>query len=524
MQDSPDSKGSEMTENKRIFWNVIATYGRSVYALMLGLLAARWILNGLGHTDFGLYGVVGSVIAFITFLNGVMGASVTRYYAFAIGKARNMNEEDAVEEVKSWFNASLSIHTVVPLCLVTIGYPIGEYVIRHWLMIPAERIIACVWVFRVSIVTALVSMVSVPFIAFYTANQLIAELSIWGVMQTTFTFINAIAIQYYPSDKLITYAVVLMAFHVGIPICQIVRAMLMFDPCRVKLKYWYSKKCLELLSFSGWQFFGNCGSIIRAQACAVLTNVYFGPQVNAAYAVSNQVTAQTGTLSSALIGAFTPAVTSAEGQGDRQKMITMAWRVSRFGTYLVLLFMIPLSLEIEEVMRLWLNNPPPYCTSLCMVAFVDVVLGKLTVGNQIAISAQGKIAAYQCTCGTILILTLPIAWGLILWGIGPMSVVFGCLTTTIALTLGRMWFSYRLLNMSVRYWINKIVAPVLLLALISSGVGLVPRIWLTPSFTRVCLTTFCTLISSGMIGWIIVLTHEERQMLFDKFRSWRSTK
>lgn len=50
-----------MTQNQRIFLNVVATYGRSLYALVVGLFSSRWVLMSLGQTDYGLYGVVGGL-------------------------------------------------------------------------------------------------------------------------------------------------------------------------------------------------------------------------------------------------------------------------------------------------------------------------------------------------------------------------------------------------------------------------------------------------------------------------------
>ena len=60
-----------MSPNKRIFLNIVATYGRSLFALVCGLFISRWVLAALGKTDFGVYGVVGGMIA-IELLAGTM--------------------------------------------------------------------------------------------------------------------------------------------------------------------------------------------------------------------------------------------------------------------------------------------------------------------------------------------------------------------------------------------------------------------------------------------------------------------
>ncbi len=119
-----------MTPSQRIALNTIATYSRSVFAAALGLFSTRWVLGALGQSDFGLFAVVGSIITFIVFLNGVMAGSAARHFAYSIG-------EGDTEQVNQWFNAALSIHLILPVALIMVGWPIGEYCIDKVLTIPA---------------------------------------------------------------------------------------------------------------------------------------------------------------------------------------------------------------------------------------------------------------------------------------------------------------------------------------------------------------------------------------------------
>ena len=60
-----------MTPNRRIFLNIVATYGRSVFALFCGLFSSRWVLMSLGQEDYGFWGVVGGLVAFIGFITAL---------------------------------------------------------------------------------------------------------------------------------------------------------------------------------------------------------------------------------------------------------------------------------------------------------------------------------------------------------------------------------------------------------------------------------------------------------------------
>ena len=114
-----------MKESTRIIINTLATYGRSLFGLLVGLFSVRWILEALGQTDYGLYGVIGSIVMLMRFLNQGMSVGVARFYAYSIGRGCNLSAEEATDDLKRWFSTALGIHIVLPLLLIIIDYPIG---------------------------------------------------------------------------------------------------------------------------------------------------------------------------------------------------------------------------------------------------------------------------------------------------------------------------------------------------------------------------------------------------------------
>ena len=187
-----------MTPKQRIALNIVATYGRSLYSLIIGLFVGRWVLMALGKTDFGLVGLIGGLTAFITFLNNLLASAVGRFYAVQVGASRKIVDPTAaINECRKWFNTALSIHTVVPIILMLFGYPIGRWTIENFLEIPIDRVMDCVWVWRFTCASCLIAMFNVPFQAMYTAKQEIAELTIYSFATTT---LNAIFVCYMASN------------------------------------------------------------------------------------------------------------------------------------------------------------------------------------------------------------------------------------------------------------------------------------------------------------------------------------
>ena len=506
---------STMTSNQRIILNFLATYGRSVYALLLGLFSTRWVLKALGRSDLGLFGVVGSIIVVIGFLNGILGGAVSRYYAFAIGEAEKIGEERGNEYIIRWFNAAVSIHFIVPSVLCAIGYPLGIYAIRNWLVIPDGRVNACEIVFALSLLSAFISMVAVPYISMYRAKQLIAELSVWGVLQTTCLFIGAYILMNLDSDRLIVYAAMMTSIPGLITIFQIYRAWRSFGVCHIRFKYLFDRKYLaQLFSYSFWEIFASGGDVVRTQGTSFLINRNFGPDLNAAWSVSCQVSGHTTALSSALIGSLTPALTTAAGAGEKSRMESLAFATCKFGSFLILLFAIPLILEMDNVLTLWLVDPPPYTSIMCRCILIALVLHKLGMGHHMAILANGSVAKLLMTTGFISTSSILIVWGMIRMGLGALGIGLSFIISYGLLTVARVYWAKRQIGLSVCHWIKRIVLPIVFVSCVSYSVGEIPMALLDSSFLRICLTSGITLLCTTVLGWFVVLNKQEHMRLY----------
>jgi coenzyme F420-reducing hydrogenase beta subunit/O-antigen/teichoic acid export membrane protein len=508
-----------LIDKRKIAINTVATYSRSVLTMGLALFSSRWVLGSLGKVDFGLFNVVGSIIVFITFLNGVMNSSAARHFAYAIGEGNK-------EEVKKWFNASLSIHIVLPLILTAIGYGIGLYAIDHFLNIPVDRLRACRLVFGMSLVAALFNMISVPFTAMYTAKQRISELAVFMGLNSLLTFSFAFVLTKAKGDLLIFYGTYMMGINVAIPVLQAARAYVLFPECKLNFSYWFNpQKITEIAHFAGWQLFGNFGYILRNQGVAILVNKFFGAAVNSSYGIANQVSSQTASLAGAMNGAFAPAITTAEGGKNRDHTLTLALAACKYGTLLVLLFALPLILEIDYVLTLWLKQVPQYTSQLCVLILIGFMIDKLTAGHQNAVVAYGKIARYQMVNGTLIILTLPLTWLFFALGYSPVSLGYSFVIMRFGLTVGRLLFGLKLVNLSIVKWLVQVVLPLSLIAGSSLLTGSAIQSQMAPSFLRlvaVCAATFCL---STILAWLLVLRKDERGFIKTKIKKlWSANK
>lgn len=493
-----------MTARNRITLNVAATYGRSLVGLVCGLFTARWVLMVLGERDFGVWSVVGGLTAFVSFLNALFAGATARYFAYWAG-------EETKGELRDWFRMAVLVHLMLATLLVVVGYPVGAWTIECGLDIPPERMDDALMAFRLVAISCWVGMATVPFSAMYTARQNIAELSVFALVQSIVHFaVLGYAVQ-HPGDWFVPYVACVVAINV-VPQLLIVRgAIRRYPVCRgFGFVADFGRRFREMGAYAFWQVFGGLGMLARTQGLNVVLNRLGGTSANASFGVASQLNGQVQSLSAALQGAFTPVITTAYGSGEKDAARRYAFRACRLSLLLMLVFSIPLMLELDEVLKLWLVTPPNGASMLCMAVIGAALVDKATAGHVIALNANGVLGGYQITVGTILVLSLPIAWGLYRAGWGLFGVGMALIVGSIAAGLGRAFFARRLVGMRLCEWGRGTLLPVFLLSLLEVAVGALPRLWMPPSFGRICVTTAFTLVVSLPLAWFAVLTKDER--------------
>jgi len=517
-----------MSPNRRIFLNIIATYGRSLYALVIGLFCGRWALMALGETDYGLMGLVGGLTGFVSFLNTLLASAVGRFYAVNVGAAKKLgNEESGLEDCRKWFNTALALHTIIPLALVSVGYPVGVWAIERFLDIPADRVVACLWVWRFTCAACFMSMFNVPCHAMYTAKQEIAELTIYAFATTT---LNAGFLYYmvtHPGIWLTKYMAWTCALSVVPQLIIGVRAFLKYDECRFVPRYLFDRRRFgEIFRFAFAKFWADFSSQFSTQGQALLVNKYMGPRFNASMTIGNVVAGHSLTLASAIEGAFWPAITNKIGEGDDAGVKNLCFTAMRLSTLMVLVFAIPLGLEIREVLRIWLATPPAFAAEIILILLMRAVLERMTAAYATAIYGYGRgVIKYAWTGGWAGISTVFVSWLFFALGFGMWSICIG-LSISKLITVGvRLVMGRTLVGFSFWHWMRVVFIPIGLVAAITVCLGSLTKLLAAPSLSRVVATSFVCEVALALMVWMLILNRGEKLFLQKKlekvFYIWR---
>lgn len=503
-----------MKPSTRIILNTLASYGQSLVGLVLTLFSARWLLLALGKVDYGLFGVVGSTILLMTILTGGLSVGISRFYAYSIGEGARLSQEEANDELLRWFNAALSIHIVLPVLVLMVGLPLGEYAIQHWLTVPQARLDACIWVFRASMVATLASVVSVPFVAMFSAHQRIYVVAAFGILRSAATFVIAWCMLHAEGDRLIAYAVAMAGVGVFIQSMFVICAFISFEGCRLRSEYLFHwERIKKLFSYTGWKMYGMSCVAVRDQAVPIVVNLQFGPAVNAAYMVAKSLSLQATALSTSLTRAFQPAVVTAEGSGDRAQMLALGMRVCKFGSLLVILFAVPAIILMHDLLELWLVDPPDHAAGICQWLLAMLIAERMTGGQMLAVNAYGKIALYEMINGTLLVSTVPLMWFLFKMDLGPVSVGYALFISMVVYCASRIIFAKRLVDFPVLPWIMQVALPITIIILLGVLFGIAGSNLNTFGIYRLLIASCFGALPMLIFSWVFLLDINERNYI-----------
>jgi len=507
-----------MTQSKRIFLNVVATYGRSLYSLVLGLFSGRWALMALGQVDYGLLGVVGGLTFFIAYFNTIITGSISRFYAVSVGSERS-DYNRGIEECRRWFTTAVVLQTSIPTFLMIVGYPIGVWAIRDFLTIPPDRVADCIWVWRATCFSCYLGMVSIPLRAMYEAHQYIAELTIYSFATSTLNFIFLYYIVNHPGVWLVQVAFWGCFLSVLPNIIIAIRAIYLFPECRIVKKYlncWSALK--QLAGFMMWNAWGILGEYLRGSGLVIVVNKFFGPKINAGMSIGLTLSGHCNTLASSFFSAFTPAISNAWGAKDYDMARALAYRICKVGTLAILVFALPMMLEVDEVLQLWLKNPPPFASHMCLYVLVSTILTQISIGHMYCVNANGKVAGVQAVSGTLLVLTLPFAVAFIYAGFGLVSIGLALVLNSALSSLARVYFAHRHVGMRIGHWCHRVLAPLVVVSVAGLLLGYMPSLFMSASFLRVCVTTFFVEATILPISWLFILDSGEKEYIVNKLR------
>ena len=367
-------------------------------------------------------------------------------------------------------------------------------------------------------------MATVPVSAMYRAKQCIAELTVYGFAQTT---VNVVFLYYmvsHPGVWLSAYAAWNCLLVVVPSLLIFVRGCVIFQECRFDRRYLFSAtRFKQLFAFSAYRFGGAICSILSQQGMALIVNKLLGPARNAAMAVAGTVSSHSQTFAGSLSAAFYPAVTNACGENDYGKMRRLAFAACKLSGLFALVFALPLMVEIKEVMRLWLKNPPEGASDVCWCLLCAAVLENATSGHYMVIFSVGDIKKYQFWVAMAGLVVLPVAAVFMVAGLGLIGVGCSLLISAIMVAVVRLYFGNKVGKFSPLPWIRHLLAPFGVCSSITLAIGCLASSFAGKGFSGICLVTLAMECFFIPMAWFLVLDQYDREFLLRRCKWLRKS-
>lgn len=391
------------TNNKRIVKNTLFLYFRMLLTMGVALYTSRVILEVLGASDYGLYNVVGGVVSMLSFLNGSMAAGTSRFITYELGK----NNKTRMNQI---FNVSLVCHIIIATICFIIAETIGLWFLNTHIQFPPERLFAVNVVYQISILTFIMQITQTPYNAAIIAHEQMNLYAYISILEVVLKLLMILFLSVYKTeDSLITYSLIILFIQIlTLSIYRIycVRKYAESKWQLVKEKSLYK----EIFSFSGWDVIGNLSVVTQGQGLNILLNLYFGPVVNAARAISYQVQGAFSQFTNNFMTAVIPQMTKYYAQNEHKQMIKLVNDSALYSFYLLMMFILPLLFRLEDILNIWLNTFPQNTEIFTRIILIYLIIRSLARPVVQALHSIGKIKTINIYAIFLGLLPLPIAW------------------------------------------------------------------------------------------------------------------
>lgn len=499
---------SQSANNKRIAKNTLLLYVRMLFGMLVSLFTSRVILQTLGVEDYGVYNVVGGVITMFTFLNSAMSSATSRYITFEIGKGN-------MEQLKKVFSTALQIHAAIALLIVTLGETVGLWFLMNELVIPDGRMEAAMWVYQCSIVTAVVTIMSVPYNADIIAHEKMSAFAYISVLEIILKLAIVYLLVVLPFDKLKVYAVLVLM--VGLLIRYIYTRYCHKHFEESHYIHRIDKPLLkEMSSFAGWSFWGNLAAILYSQGLNMMLNIFFGPVVNAARGIATQIQSVVTQFVTNFQMALNPQITKTYASGEMDKMHSLMFRSARFSFMLLFFLSLPIMLETNYILTLWLGIVPEntviFARIIIAISLIYTIANPCVIANQ----ATGKVKVYQAVVGGLLLLILPISYIVLKMGAPAYSVFIVHFCVESVAQFARMYMLRNMIDLPLLSYVKNIYLPIMGVVLLSVVLPMLVYNNMQEGIIRFLIVGMTCVLSVAMTSLFVGMTRNERSFLIDK--------
>lgn len=500
------------SDSKRIAKNSLYLYIRLGIGLIVSLYTSRIILEALGVVDLGIYNVIGSITSMFTWLSASLSNATQRYLNFELGQQNYI-------KLKKVFQQSLIIFLIFALIagiFVMLG---GLWLIHHKLNIPTNRLNAATWVLFATAFTMTITLIASVFDAVLIARENMKVYAYVGLSDVILRLVIVFLLLILPGDRLIWYAILLMlllSISKAIPITYSIRK---YSECKIQF-IWEKKLIKEMAGFTGWNTLGIIVYIFNNQGIDVLLNMFFGPTVNAAKSISNQVQHAVTNLSSGFYTAVRPQLIKSYAVGNFNYLFTLLFHSTKYLIFLVGTFILPIILRVNNILDIWLTIIPTNTDQFIIWILIFVLINTFSEPLSTTAQASGKQRKYILSGNAVYVSVFPLSYLAFKLGYPPVTafkilVFIRIIYVTVILFVINSYVEFGIYN-----YLKRVVLPILYVAIIAIPISISLNNYIPQNFGGLVLFGILSILTTTITICCFGLTSSERIIVMNKIKSY----
>lgn len=441
----------DTSKNKRLAKNTIYLYIRMLFAVCINLYTSRLVLEYLGVEDYGVYNVVGGIVSLMMFVNTAMSGATSRFITFCLGK-------NNLQELRNTISSAIQVHVFIAFLLLIVGESIGLWFVNAELNIPEASRDAANWVYQFSLFASVIAIMQVPFNASVLSYEKMDVFAMIEICNVLLKCLIVFALVWFP-NRLIAYGGLLFAVSVVVCLMYIFYCFIKLDGFGYSSKF-HKEIVKEMTVFAVCDLYGNGTFAVRQQGINILINKYFGVAYNAAGGVATQASGIIGTFMNNVLSAFRPQIIKEYSVGNISRMSKLMYSECEILILLIGLIFVPLYMNMDFIMQLWLKNVPPHAVEFCRILLICNAVSVVTQIVQDGIFATGKIKQFSFIAGNLNVVCLFLTYIFFFLGFDAQYAYYAMLICIICQTFVNSYLLNRLIDkLNMRRYLQNTIKP-----------------------------------------------------------------
>lgn len=328
---------------------IVLSYVYTLAQVIVNLLYVPILLRGIGASEYGLYQIIGSVMAYILLMNSTFSGGVTRFYCkyYSEGNVRMMETTLAISR-RIYNYAALASAGVGTVAIVVVRFAYAG-VLTEFQVLESSVILA------VLIANLIVTMHNTIDVAVINANE---RFSFLKTTQIATVVVQPIFIVLLIQWQPYALTIVCVQFATNI-VCFVVQRLYRSKILKAHIKMHYRDKELmkAILLFSSGILLVLVADQVFWKTNQLIIGYFYGTSVVAVYGVAAQIYAAYGPMGTAVSSVFMPHISRLYYSDRTGKMISDLFkRVGRIATYPLLLVLLGFLVFGREFIAMWAGD------------------------------------------------------------------------------------------------------------------------------------------------------------------------